>query len=89
MVENPWCVYVLQGTRASGKPVYYVGCTNDLERRVRQHNGEISGGARFTRAHRPWTLCVSFGPYTGRGEAQRVERSVKKLSGEARTRYRS
>jgi len=33
----------------------YVGKTNDYKRRHRQHNGEISGGARYTRAHRPWS----------------------------------
>ena len=27
----------------------YVGMTNNLERRLRQHNGHLSGGARATR----------------------------------------
>jgi len=32
----------------------YVGITNNFKRRIRQHNGEITGGARRTRAYRPW-----------------------------------
>ena len=32
----------------------YVGVTNNFTRRLRQHNGEIKGGAKATRAARPW-----------------------------------
>jgi structure-specific endonuclease subunit SLX1 len=39
----------------------YIGSTNDLKRRIRQHNGEIKGGARATQTDRPWTiLCCAF-----------------------------
>ena len=27
----------------------YIGCTNNMTRRIRQHNGEICGGAKYTR----------------------------------------
>jgi predicted GIY-YIG superfamily endonuclease len=37
----------------------YNGYTNDPARRLRQHNGEITGGARATTRHRPWTfMCI-------------------------------
>ena len=30
----------------------YIGYTNDFKKRLRQHNGEISGGAKYTTAHK-------------------------------------
>ena len=79
-------VYVLRSARA-GVPergVYYVGCTTNLARRLRQHNGELAGGARFTRRGRPWAVARVYGPFAGRGEAQRAERAVKALRGARR-----
>lgn len=40
----------------------YVGITNCLARRLRQHNGELSGGAKYTASRGPWTVaCVVSG----------------------------
>lgn len=84
--HEPWFVYVLRGEQ-EGRIRYYVGCTKNVERRVRQHNGELPGGARFTKAYRPWSVCAVYGPYLGRGEAQRIEYEVKRLNGEDRARW--
>ena len=46
------CVYVLRN--AGGRT--YVGFTNAPARRLRQHNGEVKGGARKTRLGRPWEM---------------------------------
>jgi putative endonuclease len=43
-----WYVYVLK-SRASGK--FYVGITQDLSRRIHEHN---SGKSKFTSGHVPW-----------------------------------
>jgi structure-specific endonuclease subunit SLX1 len=40
-----WSVYLLQ---EEGGGRTYVGATVDIHRRLRQHNGEISGGAKAT-----------------------------------------
>ena len=32
----------------------YVGMTNDIFKRLRQHNGEISGGAKYTSKKKRW-----------------------------------
>lgn len=58
----------------------YVGCTNNMPRRLRQHNGELSGGARATRGGRPWRiLFVSVVPLDKSGALSR-ERIVKNKS---------
>ena len=51
--------YLLRSTNTSHPLKTYIGYTTDPLRRVRQHNGEIVGGARRTaRAGRPWE-CVA------------------------------
>lgn len=76
-----WWVYVLISHDARRT---YVGITTDVERRLDQHNGHLPGGAKATRAHGPWSLGTTYGPYDTRGEATRIERAVKKLSGKRR-----
>lgn len=39
---------VLDGNGSLNKSSTYVGCTNNFERRIRQHNSEIKGGAKIT-----------------------------------------
>jgi putative endonuclease len=79
--ETPWYAYVLL---SAAETETYVGITTDLDRRLGQHNGEEPGGARSTTRGRPWRLGVSFGPYSTRAEAQRVEWSIKRRRGHDR-----
>jgi len=74
-----WTVYLLAAAKRT-----YVGITTDLRRRLDQHNGERRGGARSTRAGRPWRVARRWGPFRSRGEALRVEHRVKRLRGPAR-----
>jgi predicted GIY-YIG superfamily endonuclease len=55
----------------------YVGITNNLRRRIRQHNGEISGGAKRTRANRPWRIHCFVGPFQTKGSSLSFEARVK------------
>lgn len=95
MEEAVWSVYLLV---SHGLKRTYVGCTrtNQLSRRLRQHNGEIKGGARATRGHRPWQMVLSIDgmikrsalqlewrlhrPYSPRGYAGRFEQIASALS---------
>ncbi|HEX9794403.1 MAG TPA: GIY-YIG nuclease family protein [Planctomycetota bacterium] len=76
-----WRVYVLESVQDGST---YVGSTTDPERRLAQHNGERAGGARRTRAGRPWRLAAIYGPFDGRADAARAEHEVKRLRGRAR-----
>jgi structure-specific endonuclease subunit SLX1 len=77
----PWLVYVLVSRRGART---YVGIAIDVPRRLGQHNGLTNGGAKATRAFRPWRLGIVHGPFASRGEAQRVEHRIKKLRGRRR-----
>jgi putative endonuclease len=80
LAVTPWFVYVLLS--ASGRT--YVGIAIEVERRLAQHNGEARGGARTTRAGRPWRVGVVYGPFADRGAALRAELAVKRLRGPRR-----
>ena len=58
--------------------------TNDIFKRLRQHNGEIKGGAKYTSKHRPWVLMCTYGTYANRSEAMKAEMALKKKRGKAR-----
>lgn len=74
-----YAIYVLehQVTRRT-----YVGISTDPQRRLRQHNGEISGGARTTKRHGPgWRIVDNTECVYDKGTALRIERKVKKSRG--------
>lgn len=51
-----WYVYLLSSS-VSGTGGTYVGMTCDLDRRLKQHNGEQSGGAAATRGREWMRVC--------------------------------
>lgn len=78
-------MYVIQSTQVRagkrGNPLpgfHYVGATTDPLRRLRQHNGEIKGGGKYTSKHRYWEMRAIFGPYKGQSEALKAERALKR-----------
>jgi predicted GIY-YIG superfamily endonuclease len=56
--RNNYTVYVLTNTKNN---CTYVGITNNLIRRIRQHNGELVGGAKYTTAKKGIGLWEYFG----------------------------
>jgi putative endonuclease len=54
-MDAEWHVYLLKCADGT----FYCGVTNDVERRVDQHNGKLPGGAKYTRTRQPVKLLVS------------------------------
>lgn len=53
---SPCVCYILQSTVVNK---IYIGFTTDFAHRIRQHNGEIVGGAKRTKNYRPWIpVCI-------------------------------
>ena len=49
-----YLVYILKSDNLS-----YVGMTNDFTRRFRQHNGDLKGGAKYTKKRNFWyPICI-------------------------------
>jgi len=69
-------VYILQ---CSDK-TYYVGCTNNLEKRLKQHN-ESKSGAHYTKIRRPVSLVYKE-EYGTLLEARGREAEIKRLKRE-------
>jgi predicted GIY-YIG superfamily endonuclease len=65
-------VYMLQ----SGEETY-VGSTHDLDKRLKQHNGEVTGGGNIAPTeHRPWKVRSTITGYQTRCEALGYEKKV-------------
>ena len=62
----------------------YNGCTNNFKRRIRQHNGEIKGGAKCTSRRGPWEpYCIITG-FKDNIEALQTEWRIKRVEGRRR-----
>lgn len=70
-----WFVYILR----CSDDTLYTGITNDLERRIKQHNE--GKGAKYTRGRGPVALVKSF-ECESKSEALKLEFAIKKLSRE-------
>ena len=71
--ESAWLLYIVECRDGS----LYTGITNDIDRRIRQHNeGEA---ARYTRSHRPVVLRYQE-PCGTRSQALIRECAVKLMS---------
>jgi predicted GIY-YIG superfamily endonuclease len=68
--DKSYFCYILQSTTSNKT---YVGMTDNIQHRLRQHNGEIIGGAKYTTAGRPWQIVCYVGGFTTRNEALRFE----------------
>ena len=75
ITQNNWLIYILECVDGS----LYCGITNNLEKRLKQHKGEIKGGAKYTRSHWPCKLVYKE-KSASRSEASQRELVIKKMS---------
>lgn len=80
MGEGHYC-YVLVNDRGHT----YTGYTVNTERRLRQHNGELVGGARSTRGRGPWRFLFTVtAPELDRNSGLSLEWWLKHPTGQRR-----
>ena len=64
----------------------YIGVTNNIRRRLLQHNGKLSGGAKYTQSCRPWKCHAIVGPFGDKRRALSFEWHWKRARGGVRNR---
>lgn len=69
-----WFVYLVQ----TGKGLLYTGISTNPARRLRQHSGELAGGAKALRGKGPLTLVWQY-QAPSRSEASSLEYQLKQL----------
>jgi predicted GIY-YIG superfamily endonuclease len=57
---------------------FYVGQTDDLDRRVAEHNEPVPANGKYTLKNGPWTL-VWFEEHATRSSAMRREQQIKRM----------
>lgn len=72
---NNWFVYMVQ----TAKGQLYTGISTDPDRRLRQHNGELAGGAKALRGKGPCILLYRQSA-PDRSSASKLEYQLKQLS---------
>lgn len=77
-LKNPWSVYLILSTNPPYKT--YVGVTTNFSRRLKQHNGELKGGAKASRAGRPWVCACLIRGFHSKTEACEFESKWKSHS---------
>ena len=79
-MSDSWVMYVLECSDGS----FYCGVTNNIKRRVYQHNQKK--GAKYTRARTPVEI-IHFENHENRSKAQIAESAFKKLTRKKKEEY--
>lgn len=74
-----WYLYMVQ----TGSGMLYTGISTDPVRRLRQHSGELAGGAKALRGKGPLTLLYQQ-PVADKSTAAKAEYQLKQLSRSAK-----
>ena len=79
--KNIYYCYILFTSNAFYSNQTYNGSTNDLRRRIRQHNGELVGGAKATSNKGPWEYLAIISGFKTHNEALSCEWRIKHPTG--------
>jgi len=69
-------MYYIYFLYSHSSDLYYIGHSDDVDRRLQEHNE--STHSTYTCKHRPWNLVYSFPVSDSRGDAQKIEKFIKK-----------
>lgn len=75
--KDKYYCYIICSTNANFSNSTYNGSTNNLIRRLRQHNGELVGGAKATRGKGPWIYIAIWDGFSSHREALSCEWRIK------------
>ncbi len=73
-IQSSWFIYILQTSSGA----LYTGITTDVQRRLRQHKGELKGGAKALRGKGPLTV-LSVWHVASHHHALQLEYSIKRM----------
>ena len=73
-IGKSYYVYIVECSDGT----YYTGLSNDVEKRIRRHNGLLCGGAKYTSTRRPVKIIALSIPLENRSQATKLEYKVKK-----------
>jgi structure-specific endonuclease subunit SLX1 len=76
-MDKKYYCYIIKSTNPLYQNITYNGSTNDLKRRLRQHNGEIVGGAKATKGKGPWEYYAILEGFETHKEALSCEWRIK------------
>jgi predicted GIY-YIG superfamily endonuclease len=76
-MSKEWYCYLLT---TPDKKYSYIGITINLNRRLRQHNGELVGGAKATRKSKEWYRVCYVKGFPSHVDALQFEWKWKRLS---------
>ena len=75
--QTPWYCYIIRSTNPLYSKLTYNGSTNNMRRRLRQHNGEIVGGAKATKGKGIWIPYAVLTGFSTHSEALSCEWRIK------------
>ena len=66
-----YCYFII--SNKNNKTKTYIGITNNLKKRIKQHNNELKGGAKSTKTSSKWSYHTIMGKFNNLSDAMSFE----------------